>query len=76
VLHRKVTPNPSVEARPNGKPPGPGRWYAYIFTGPGLASCRQSRLTSNVRRRKTYHTLHWRCRPRSGTRHEHPVDHR
>ncbi len=45
-----ATPNPSVEARPNGRPPGPGWWYAYIFTSPGLASCRWSRLTSNVRR--------------------------
>ena len=45
-----MTPNPSVEARPNGRPPGPGWWYAYIFTSPGLASCRRSRLTSNVRR--------------------------
>jgi len=44
-------PNPSVEARPNGKPPGPGRWHVYIFTGPGLASCRRPRLTSNVRPR-------------------------
>jgi len=48
-----VRPNPSFEARPNGKPPGPARWYAYIFTGPGLASCRRSRLNSNVRPRKT-----------------------
>jgi len=46
---RTATPNPSFEARSNGKPPGPGRWYAYIFTGPGLASCRWSRLNSNVR---------------------------
>src|SRR5215207_8425212 len=45
----RVRPNPSVEARPNGRPPGPGWWYAYIFTSPGLASCRRSRLTSNVR---------------------------
>ena len=49
LLASPVTPNPSFEARPNGKPPGPGRWYAYIFTGPGLASCRRSRLNSNVR---------------------------
>ena len=48
-----MTPNPSFEARPNGKPPGPGRWYAYIFTGPGLASCRRSRLNSNVRRHRS-----------------------
>ena len=46
---RAVRPNPSVEARPNGRPPGPVWWYAYIFTSPGLASCRRSRLTSNVR---------------------------
>ena len=46
---RQPRPNPSVEARPNGRPPGPGWWYAYIFTSPGLASCRRSRLTSNVR---------------------------
>ena len=29
------TPNPSVEARPNGKPPGPGQWYAVHFHRPG-----------------------------------------
>ena len=53
-----VRPNPSVEARPNGRPPGPGWWYAYIFTSPGLASFRWPRLTSNVR----HHTKHdsWR----------------
>ena len=45
----KALPNPSVEARPNGRPPGPVWWYGYIFTSPGLASCRRSRLTSNVR---------------------------
>jgi len=28
-------PNPSFEARPNGKPPGPGRWYAVHFHRPG-----------------------------------------
>jgi len=55
---RKARPNPSFEARPNGKPPGPGRWYAYIFTGPGLASCRWSRLNSNVRPRKTLSLNH------------------
>jgi hypothetical protein len=27
--------NPSFEARPNGKPPGPGRWYAVHFHRPG-----------------------------------------
>ena len=48
----KVRPNPSVEARPNGRPPGPVRWYGYIFTSPDLASCGRSRLTSNVRPRK------------------------
>ena len=51
-MRREVTPNPSFEARPNGRPPGPGRRYAYIFTGPRLASCRWSRLNSNVRRHK------------------------
>ena len=30
-----VLPNPSFEARPNGKPPGPGRWYAVHFHRPG-----------------------------------------
>ena len=49
-----MTANPSVEARPNGRPPGPVWWYAYIFTSPGLASCRRSRLTSNVRPLETY----------------------
>ena len=33
--HRRPRPNPSVEARPNGKPPGPGRWYAVHFHRPG-----------------------------------------
>ena len=28
--HRAL-PNPSVEARPNGRPPGPGWWYAVHF---------------------------------------------
>ena len=32
---RAVLPNPSFEARPNGKPPGPGRWYAVHFHRPG-----------------------------------------
>ena len=30
-----LRPNPSVEARPNGRPPGPGRWYAVHFHRPG-----------------------------------------
>ena len=30
----------------------------YIFTGPGLASCRRSRLNSNVRRRKLRYASH------------------
>ena len=30
-----TTPNPSFEARPNGKPPGPGRWYGVHFHQPG-----------------------------------------
>jgi len=30
-----VLPNPSFESRPNGKPPGPGRWYAVHFHRPG-----------------------------------------
>ena len=30
-----VLPNPSLEARPNGRPPGPGRWYAVHFHRPG-----------------------------------------
>ena len=30
-----LMPNPSFEARPNGKPPGPGRWYAVHFHRPG-----------------------------------------
>jgi len=29
------TPNPSVEARPNGKPPGPGQRYGVHFHWPG-----------------------------------------
>ena len=54
IRPRTARPNPSVEARPNGRPPGPGWWYAYIFTSPGLASCRRSRLTSNVRRHRNH----------------------
>ena len=42
-------PNSSLKRSANGRPPGPVWWYAYIFTSPGLASCRRSRLTSNVR---------------------------
>jgi len=30
-----ASPNPSVEARPNGGPPGPGRRYAVHFRRPG-----------------------------------------
>ena len=30
-----VMPNPSFEARPNGKPPGPGWWYGVHFHQPG-----------------------------------------
>ena len=44
-----VLPNPSFEARPNGRPPGPVWRYAYIFASPGLASRRRSHLSSNVR---------------------------
>ena len=29
-----VTPNPSFEARPNGKPPAPGRWHTVHFHRP------------------------------------------
>jgi len=39
ILHPPpVTPNPSFEARPNGKPPGPGHRYAvhYLWPGPGV----------------------------------------
>ena len=28
-------PNPSFEARPNGKPPGPGQWHTVHFYWPG-----------------------------------------
>ena len=31
----RVRPNPSLEARPNGRPPGPGRRYAVHFRQPG-----------------------------------------
>ena len=31
----RARPNPSVEARPNGRPPGPGWWYAVHFHQPG-----------------------------------------
>ena len=31
----EVVPNPSLEARPNGRPPGPGRRYAVHFRQPG-----------------------------------------
>ena len=32
---QSAAPNPSVKARPNGKPPGPGRRYAVHFRRPG-----------------------------------------
>ena len=32
----RTTPNPSLEARPNGRPPRPGRRYAVHFRQPGL----------------------------------------
>ena len=35
VMPRTLTPNPSFKARPNGKPPGPGRWYGVHFHRPG-----------------------------------------
>ena len=35
VLTYATAPNPSVKARPNGKPPGPGRRYAVHFRRPG-----------------------------------------
>ena len=50
----EVVPNPSLEARPNGRPPGPVWRYAYIFASPGLASCRWSRLSSNVRHQRNH----------------------
>ena len=59
--HRAL-PNPSVEARPNGRPPGPVWRYAYIFTSPGLASCRRRPLSSNVRLHK--HSPPWPLLPR------------
>ena len=46
--HAKRAPNPSVEARPNGKPTRPPPGCAYHPSG-GRAPCRRSRLTSNVR---------------------------
>ena len=52
-----MMPNPSLEARPNGRPPGRGRWYGYIFTGPGLASYRRARLSSNVSRQESSRPL-------------------
>jgi hypothetical protein len=45
-------PNPSFEARPNGKPPGPAPGKVY-HPSPGLALYRRSRLNSNVRQRKS-----------------------
>ena len=35
LVLRAVLPNPSLEARPNGGPPGPGRRYAVHFRQPG-----------------------------------------
>ena len=34
-----MQPNPSFDARPNGKPPGPARRYAVHFrqSGPGVS---------------------------------------
>jgi len=34
-LFAQVLPNTSVEARPNGKPPGPGHGYGVHFPWPG-----------------------------------------
>jgi hypothetical protein len=36
-VHRSppLRPNPSVNRRANGRPPGPGRWYAVHFHRPG-----------------------------------------
>ena len=45
-------PNPSVEARPNGKPPGPRGGLVIILLA-GLAPYRRPRLTSNVRPQNT-----------------------
>lgn len=45
----RVKPNHSVEARPNGKTPGPPRGLVYHPHTSGLAFHRRSRLTSNVR---------------------------
>ena len=37
-----LKPNPSLKRSVNGRPSGPGLWYAAHFhrPGPGLASCR------------------------------------
>ncbi|CAD5374026.1 hypothetical protein RA210_U460007 [Rubrivivax sp. A210] len=34
----KARPNPSLKRSANGRPPGPGRWYAVHFhrSGPGV----------------------------------------
>jgi hypothetical protein len=32
---RRVLPNPSLKRSPNGRPPGPGRWYFVHFHRPG-----------------------------------------
>ena len=34
VIAPRVPPNPSLKRRANGKPPGPGRWYAVHFRRP------------------------------------------
>ena len=49
-----MRPNPSLNRRANGRPPGPAWRYAvrgtrYIFASPGLASCRCLPVSSNVR---------------------------
>ena len=31
----RVRPNPSLKRSANGRPPGPGRWYAVHFRQPG-----------------------------------------
>jgi hypothetical protein len=36
LVMRRVTPNPSLKRRANGRPPSPGRWYAVQFNRPGL----------------------------------------
>ena len=59
LQRRRARPNPSLKRSTNGRPPSPGWWYSYIFTSPGLASCRRCPLSSNVMPRQSRLSNAW-----------------